>query len=292
MVRSMTGYGRFELLKNGVTYTVEIKSVNHRYFEFSVRTPKGCTFLEDKLKAFFASRITRGKIEAYVGIDGGTRLSSVITLNEAVADNYIEALKSLKKKYGLSGKVSLSDVISNNDIFVVERPKMDEEEVWAAVEEAANGAVDAFIKMRETEGERLATDVISRCEHILEMVGEVEKLAPETLKNYRERLEKKLREVLEDTSIDEQRILTEAAIFADKIAVDEETVRLRSHITQLVDMIKSDETLGKKFDFVVQEMNREANTIGSKSQNVEITRIVVDIKGEIEKIREQIQNIE
>lgn len=288
----MTGYGRFELLKNGITYTVEIKSVNHRYFEFSVRTPKGCAFLEEKLKSFFSKRITRGKIEVYVGIDGGTRSGSVITINEAVAENYVEALKTLKKKYGLSGKVSLSDVISNNDIFVVERPKMDEEEVWSAIEEAATGAVEAFIKMRETEGERLAVDVKNRCEHILQMVGEVEKRAPETLQNYRERLEKKLREILEDTSIDEQRILTETAIFADKIAVDEETVRLRSHITQLVDMIDSDETLGKKFDFVVQEMNREANTIGSKSQNVEITRIVVDIKGEIEKIREQIQNIE
>lgn len=292
MVRSMTGYGRFELLKNGVNYTVEIKSVNHRYFEFSIRTPKGCAFLEEKLKAFFAKRIARGKIEVYVGMEGGTRSNSVVTVNEAVAESYVEALKALKKKYGLSGKVSLSDVITNNDVFVVERPKMDEEEIWNSVEEAATGAVEAFIKMREIEGERLAQDVKSRCEHILNMVGEVEKNAPETLRNYRERLEKKLREVLEDSSIDEQRILTEAAIFADKIAVDEETVRLRSHINQLVDMIDSDETLGKKFDFVVQEMNREANTIGSKAQNIEITRIVVDIKGEIEKIREQIQNIE
>jgi len=292
MVRSMTGYGRFELLKDGVNYTVEIKSVNHRYFEFSARTPKGCAFLEEKLKAFFADRIARGKIEVYVGMDGGSRSSSVVTVNEAVADSYVEALKALKKKYGLSGKVSLSDVISNNDVFLIERPKLNEDEVWSAVEQAATGAVEAFIKMRETEGVRLAEDVKSRCNHILEMVGLVEKKAPETLKNYRERLEKKLREVLENSSIDEQRILTEAAIFADKIAVDEETVRLRSHIEQLISMINSDETLGKKFDFVVQEMNREANTIGSKAQNVEITRIVVDIKGEIEKIREQIQNIE
>lgn len=292
MVRSMTGYGRFELLKDGVNYTVEIKSVNHRYFEFSARTPKGCAFLEEKLKAFFADRIARGKIEVYVGMDGGSRSSSVVTVNEAVADSYVEALKTLKKKYGLSGKVSLSDVISNNDVFLIERPKLNEDEVWSAVEQAATGAVEAFIKMRETEGVRLAEDVKSRCNHILEMVGLVEKNAPETLKNYRERLEKKLREVLENSSIDEQRILTEAAIFADKIAVDEETVRLRSHIEQLISMINSDETLGKKFDFVVQEMNREANTIGSKAQNVEITRIVVDIKGEIEKIREQIQNIE
>ena len=292
MVRSMTGYGRFELLKNNVNYTVEIKSVNHRYFEFSIRTPKGCAFLEEKLKAFFAKRIARGKIEVYVGMEGGSRSNSVVTVNEAVAESYVEALKTLKKKYGLSGKVTLSDVITNNDVFLIERPKMDEEEIWCAVEEAATGAVEAFVKMRETEGERLALDVKSRCEHILNMVGEVEKNVPETLKNYRERLDKKLREVLEDTSIDEQRILTEAAIFADKIAVDEETVRLRSHINQLVSMIDSEETLGKKFDFVVQEMNREANTIGSKAQNIEITRIVVDIKGEIEKIREQIQNIE
>ena len=292
MVRSMTGYGRFEVLQNGVNYSVEIKSVNHRYFEFSVRTPKGCTFLEEKLKVFFAKRITRGKIEVYVGMDGGSRSSSVVSINEAVAESYVDALKALKKKYGLAGKVSLSDVITNNDVFLVERPKLNEEEVWSAVEQAATGAVEAFIKMRETEGVRLAEDVKTRCQHILEMVSLVEKNAPETLKNYRERLEKKLREVLEDSSIDEQRILTEAAIFADKIAVDEETVRLRSHIEQLVSMINSDETLGKKFDFVVQEMNREANTIGSKAQNVEITRIVVDIKGEIEKIREQIQNIE
>ncbi len=292
MVRSMTGYGRFEVLQNGVNYSVEIKSVNHRYFEFSVRTPKGCAFLEEKLKAFFAKRITRGKIEVYVGMDGGSRSSSVVTINEAVAESYVDALKALKKKFGLSGKVSLSDVITNNDVFLVERPKLDEEEVWSAVEQAATGAVEAFIKMRETEGVRLAEDVKARCQHILDMVSLVEKNAPETLKNYRERLEKKLREVLEDSSIDEQRILTEVAIFADKIAVDEETVRLRSHIEQLVSMINSNETLGKKFDFVVQEMNREANTIGSKAQNVEITRIVVDIKGEIEKIREQIQNIE
>ena len=292
MVRSMTGYGRCEYLENGITYTVEIKSVNHRYFEFSTRTPRGCAFLDDKLKNFFAKRISRGKVEVYVGMEGGSNLSGNISINEPVADSYVHALKSLKKKYGLSGKVALSDVVSNNDIFIVERPKINEDEVWKAVETAAEGAIQAFIKMRETEGERLAADVKSRCEHILNMVKEVEVHSPETIKNYRERLEKKLREVLEDTSIDEQRIVTEAAIFADKIAVDEETVRLRSHIEQLIGMIDSDETLGKKFDFIVQEMNREANTIGSKSQNIEITRIVVDIKGEIEKIREQIQNIE
>lgn len=292
MVRSMTGYGRFEYLENGITYTVEIKSVNHRYFEFSARTPRGCPFLDDKLKNFFAKRISRGKVEVYVGMEGGSNISGAISINEPVADSYVEALKSLKKKYGLSGKVSLGDVVSNNDIFIVQRPKINEDEVWKAVETAAEGAVQAFIRMRETEGERLAADVKSRCDRILNMVKEVEVHSPETLKNYRERLEKKLREVLEDTSIDEQRIVTEAAIFADKIAVDEETVRLRSHIEQLVNMIDSDETLGKKFDFVVQEMNREANTIGSKAQNIEITRIVVDIKGEIEKIREQIQNIE
>ena len=292
MVRSMTGYGRCEYLENGITYTVEIKSVNHRYFEFSARTPRGCAFLYYKLKNFFVKRISRGKVEVYVGMEGGSNLSGNISINEPVADSYVHALKSLKKKYGLSGKVALSDVVSNNDIFIVERPKINEDEVWKAVETAAEDAIQAFIKMREIEGERLAADVKSRCEHILNMVKEVEVHSPETLKNYRERLEKKLREVLEDTSIDEQRIVTEAAIFADKIAVDEETVRLRSHIDQLVSMIDSDETLGKKFDFIVQEMNREANTIGSKAQNIEITRIVVDIKGEIEKIREQIQNIE
>lgn len=292
MIRSMTGYGRFEITEQDTTYSVEVKSVNHRFFEFSVRTPRGYAFLEDKLKNFFAGRIARGKVEVFVGIEGGARSSGVIRVNEAYADSYVAALKNLKKRYGLSGKISVSDVAANNEVFLTERPKTNEDEIWAAVEKAAEGAVSAFIKMREIEGERLAADVNSRSAHILEMVGVVEARSPETLKNYRERLEQKMREVLADNHIDEQRLLTETAIFADKIAVDEETVRLKSHIAQLGEMLSGSDPVGRKLDFVVQEMNREANTIGSKAQDIEIAHTVVDIKAEIEKIREQIQNIE
>ncbi len=292
MIRSMTGFGRFEVNLDDTVYTVEVKSVNHRFFEFSVRTPRGYTFLEDKLKSFFAKRVARGKVEVFVSVEGSARSAGVIRVNDDYADSYVSALRSLKKRYGLAGRISVRDVASNGEVFVTERPKTNEDEIWAAVEQAAEGAVNAFISMREIEGARLAEDVINRLEHILEMVAFVEKRSPETLQNYRARLEQKMREVLEDTHIDEQRILTEAAIFADKIAVDEETVRLRSHIEQLKNMLNGDEPVGRKLDFVVQEMNRESNTIGSKAQDLEIAHTVVEIKAEIEKIREQIQNIE
>ncbi len=292
MIRSMTGYGRCEVTLQDTTYSVEVKSVNHRFFEFSVRTPRGFAFLEDKLKNFFSKRVARGKIEVHVGIEGGARSSGIIRVNESYADSYVDALRHLKKRYGLGGKLTVSDIAANNDVFIIERQGINEDEAWAAVEQAAEGAVNAFINMRQLEGERLAKDILGRCDHILEMVLAVEERSPETLKNYRERLETKIREVLADSNVDEQRILTESAIFADKIAVDEETVRLRSHIFQLGEMLSGSEAVGRKLDFVVQEMNREANTIGSKAQDIEITHTVVDIKAEIEKIREQIQNIE
>lgn len=292
LVKSMTGYGRGETTENGITYTVEVKSVNHRYFEFSARVPRGCAFLEEKLKTYLSTRIARGKVEVFVGIEGGAQSSGTVRLNEAYADSYVTALRRLKKQYGLAGRVRLSDVSANPEVFLSERPKNDEYMVWKAVSSAAESAVDAFVQMRAVEGEKLAADVCGRCEAILGMVAQVEARSPETLRQYRERLEQKMREVLADAHIDEQRILTEAAIFADRIAVDEETVRLKSHISQLQSMLRGDEAVGRKLDFVVQEMNREANTIGSKAQNLEIAHIVVEIKAEIEKIREQIQNIE
>lgn len=288
----MTGYGRGETIENGITYTVEVKSVNHRYFEFSARVPRGCAFLEEKLKTFFSNRIARGKIEVYVGVEGGAQSSGTVRVNEAYADSFVAALRRLKKQYGLAGKVRLSDVAANSEVFVTNRPKNDEDAVWKAVSTAAAGAIDAFVQMRALEGEKLAADICGRCEAILERVSFIETRSPETLRLYRERLEQKMREVLADTHVDEQRILTEAAIFADKIAVDEETVRLRSHISQLQSLVGGDEAVGRKLDFVVQEMNREANTIGSKAQDIEIAHTVVEIKAEIEKIREQIQNIE
>ncbi len=292
MIRSMTGFGRFETTVKDTTYTVEIKSVNHRFFEFSVRTPRGYAFLEEKLKSFFSKRISRGKVEVFVGIEGGARSTGSIRVNELYTDGYVAALRQLKKRYALAGRISVRDVASQSDVFLTERPSIQEEDVWAAVEQTAEEAVLAFLNMREREGVRLAADVNGRCDHILELVSFVEQRSPETVIRYRERLEQKIREVLQDTHIDEQRVLTETAIFADKVAVDEETVRLKSHISQLRSMLNSDEAVGRKLDFVVQEMNREANTIGSKAQDIEVAHTVVSIKAEIEKIREQIQNIE
>lgn len=292
MVKSMTGYGRFELTEGAATYLVEVKSVNHRYFEFSCRTPRGFAFLEEKLKAFFSSRISRGKVDVYVSISGLEQASGRVSVNEEYAKQYISALKNLKKRFGLSGKISLKDVASNNEVFVVRHEKIDEESVWELVSKASEGAIDAFIEMRQIEGKRLAEDVVSRCDFILDKVSFIEKRSPETVKEYRSRLEQKIKELLEDKTVDEQRLLTETAIFADKIAVAEETVRLRSHIDQLKKLLESQEAVGRKLDFVVQEMNRETNTIGSKAQDIDIAHTVVEIKAEIEKIREQIQNIE
>ena len=292
MVKSMTGYGRAEAGTDGTTYIVEVKSVNHRYFEFSCRTPRGFSFLEEKLKTFFSSKISRGKVDVFLSISGQEKSCGNVRVNEEYADKYISALKELKAKYGLFGKVKLSDVAANNEVFVTEYPKVNEDEIWSAVKLACEGAVNAFIDMREVEGKRLAEDILSRSDFILKKVAFVEERSPETVKEYQSRLKQKITELLEDKTVDEQRLLTEVAIFADKVAVAEETVRLRSHIDQLKNLIASGEPVGRKLDFVVQEMNRETNTIGSKAQDIQIAHTVVEIKAEIEKIREQIQNIE
>lgn len=292
MVKSMTGYGRFEVSEGSVIYAVEVKSVNHRYFEFSCRVPRGYAFLEEKLKSFFSSKISRGKVDVFLSVNGAEKNTGIVTVNEEYAAQYVEALKKLKNKFKLGGKVKLSDVAANNEVFVIEHSKIDEDAVWNEVLKACEGAVNNFIEMRQTEGERLADDVISRSKFILEKVEFIEKRSPETVSEYKDRLEQKIKELLGDKTVDEQRLLTEVAIFADKIAVAEETVRLKSHIEQLKKLLNSDEAVGRKLDFVVQEMNRETNTIGSKAQNIEIAHTVVEIKAEIEKIREQIQNIE
>lgn len=292
MIKSMTGFGRAQKSIGNFNVTVEMKSVNHRYFEFSVRTPRNCSFLDEKLKSFCQKKVTRGKIEMYVSIEfidvGGT----TVEINEEFAASYIEALKTLSKKYGIKNDVKVSTVAANSDVFVIKRNTLDEDAVTAAVLETAEDSVDAFIAMRETEGERLKADLEHRVGLILENVEYIEQRSPETVKLYRERIEQKIKELLESAQVDEQRIITETAIFADKVAVAEETVRLRSHMQQLCDLLSSSEAVGRKLDFIVQEMNRETNTIGSKAQDVEITKRVVDIKAEIEKMREQVQNVE
>lgn len=292
MIKSMTGYGRCQQLADGMNITVEIKSVNHRYFEFSSKLPRSYGFLDEKLKSLFMGKLTRGKMECYVQIETVEEPDTIISVNHPLVKGYLDAYKELSETYGLENNIRVSDISRVSDIFSIRKQAADEDKIWAAVQTVAEEALNGFVAMREREGERLRADVLSRLETILDNVAFIEERSPETVKEYNEKLLGRLRELLADAHIEEQRILTEAAIFADKIAVAEETVRLRSHISQMRSFLDSSEAVGKKMDFLIQEFNREANTIGSKAQDVEIARRVVAIKAEIEKVREQIQNIE
>lgn len=292
MVRSMTGFGRGQSTGAGFEFTVELKSVNSRYLEFNCRLPKGYLFLEDKLKSFTSERVSRGKVEMYVTAVSGDDGDVTVELNRSYADAYIKALNELAEEYGIQSNVTAASFIGNPDMFRVVKTELDEDAVTQAVMLAADEAISKFIAMREVEGKKLTDDVLSRAEAILGMVEFIEKKSPETVEDYRIRIENKIKELLGSASYDESRVITETAIYADRVAVAEETVRLRSHIAQLKDMLKAGGAVGRKLDFIVQEMNRETNTIGSKAQNTEIIKTVVDIKSEIEKIREQIQNIE
>lgn len=288
----MTGFGRAKKSFDGFDVTVEIKSVNHRFFEFSSRVPRAYMFLDEKLKSCLQERVARGKVETSVSIEDTSGKSVTLQVNKDYADAYINALRELGKKYRLKDDLKLSSLISNNEIIVPKRTEIDEDKLTNAVIETAKNALDVFVNMRATEGDRLVSDVKSRAELILEKVAFIEERSPQTVKEYREKIEQKIKELVGDVQIDEQRLLTETAIFADKIAVAEETVRLRSHIKEMFDLFEKGGAIGRKLDFIVQEMNREANTIGSKAGDIAITKTVVDIKAEIEKIREQIQNIE
>ncbi len=291
-VKSMTGFGRAKECISEFEITVEIKSVNHKFFEFSSRIPRAYMFLDEKLKALCQQKISRGKVEVAVFIEDTSENTIELTVNKAYADAYISALKGFAKQYRLKDDVKASTIASNPEIFTVRRRNVDEEILSDAVLKVAQNALDEFIAMRQSEGKRLCDDVKSRAKYILNKVSFVEERSPQTVKEYREKIEEKIKELIGDVNIDEQRLLTETAIFADKVAVAEETVRLRSHITELNKLLSEDTAVGRKLDFIVQEMNRETNTIGSKCQDIEIAHTVVDIKSEIEKIREQIQNIE
>ena len=292
MIRSMTGFGRYEDTIDGRDIIIEIKSVNHRYFEFSSRVTRGYGFLEEKLKSYLQSQVSRGKIDVYVSIETLEDTDAQVLVNHSVAAGYVNALHELAQRYHLRDDISVSTVSRNSDIFTIHKAPDDEEIIWNSVKSVADTALNAFIRMREAEGMRLKADVLQRAETILQTVDKIEERSPQTVVEYQQKLQLRLTEMLSDANIDSQRILTEAAIFADKIAVAEETVRLRSHFEQLSNMLNSDEAIGRKLDFIVQEMNREANTIGSKCVDSQIAYMVVDIKAEIEKIREQIQNIE
>ncbi len=272
--------------------TVEVKSVNHRYFEFSSRIPKAYQFLEEKIKSAVQNGCSRGKVEASVSIQliGGGE--NEVTLNVDITRGYLAALRSSAGELDLLDDLRLSDLIQFPDVFTVRKRELDPEEVWEAVRGVAEEAVAAFVRMREKEGRQLKEDLEGRLENIAQTLSYIEERAPALKEEYYNRLYQKIAELLADKNIDETRLVTEAAIFADRVAIDEETVRLRSHLKQFAELLETDQPVGRKLDFLVQEMNRETNTIGSKCQDVEITRRVVDIKSEIEKIREQIQNLE
>ena len=292
MVKSMTGFGRACKEIDGYMITVEIKSVNHRYFEFSCRCPRQYGFIDDKIKSFINSKVARGKIECFVGIEALNTESADVVVNNTLAGAYVKALKELSDNYGLKEDFGASTVARFPDVLVVRKSEEDENKIWQLVKTVADEAVEKFIEMRKVEGKRMYDDVYSRSQFILDTVSFIEERSPQTVKEYNDKLVERVHELLGDISLDESRLLQEVAIYADKVAVAEETVRLRSHISQLRDFISSDEAVGRKLDFLIQEINRETNTIGSKCNDVEIARKVVDVKAEIEKIREQIQNIE
>lgn len=292
MIRSMTGYGRGQEVIDGLSVTVEIKSVNHRFFEYACRLPRVYGFIDDKLKNYLQQRISRGKVDVFVQIDALESAGSEVLVNEGLAENYLTVLREMAQKYNLREDVSVTTLSRYPDVLTVRQVAVDEDTVWNAVQKVTDIALGQFVAMREREGARLREDVLSRGQTILSAVSVIEERSPQTVREHMEKVETRMRELLDGAAVDEGRLLTEAAIYADKIAVAEETVRLRSHIDQLDTLLSGDEAVGRKLDFLVQEINRETNTIGSKCNDLELTRIVVDIKAEIEKIREQIQNIE
>ncbi|MEF2919563.1 MAG: YicC/YloC family endoribonuclease [Acutalibacteraceae bacterium] len=292
MVKSMTGYGGSRQIIDNREISVEIRSVNHRYFELNCRTPREMSFLEEKIKAVVKEKVFRGKVDIFVSVGVDENEEAVVTVNHSLAGGYVKALREVAVKYGLSDDISATSIARYNDIFKINKPQADEEKIWNSVKTVLDDAVDKFVAMRQAEGEKLYEDITGRCKTILSLVGDVEQRSPQTVEEYRTKLLERMNEVLAGATVDEQRILTEAAIFADKVAVAEETVRLRSHFDQFDKILKADGAVGRKIDFILQEMNREANTIGSKVQDAQLAHIVVDIKAELEKIREQVQNIE
>ena len=292
MIKSMTGYGRAVETVNGREFTVELRSVNNRYLDCSVKMPRSVSFAEDAVKQAVKASVSRGKVDVFISIKSESGSDTTITLNSAVLEGYLAAMHRMVEEFGVTDDISVSAVSRLPEVFTVEKPEVDEEELKNDLLGVLAKALENYDAMRCAEGAALDADLRSRGNTILELVAQVEKGNAQTVVDYRARLEAKLREVLENTNIDESRILTEAAIFADKVAVDEETVRLRSHLDQMNAMLTAGGATGRKLDFLLQEMNREANTIGSKCTDVRLARIVVDIKAELEKIREQTQNIE
>ena len=292
LVKSMTGYGRAVETVNGREFTVEVRSVNNRYLDCTVKLPRSLSFAEDAVKQAVKNVISRGKVDVFLSVRSEGAADVKVTLNEAMVAGYLAAMKQMADAYDVKEDISVSLLSRMPDVFTVEKPEVDEQQLLSDLLSVVNKALAGFDAMRTTEGKALENDLRSRGQTILSLVSQVEAGGTQTVADYRTRLENKIKEVLANTAIDESRILTEAAIFADKVAVDEETVRLRSHLEQMNNMLTTGGAIGRKLDFLLQEMNREANTIGSKCTDVRLARVVVEIKAELEKIREQTQNIE
>ena len=292
MVKSMTGYGRAVETVNGREFTVELRSVNNRYLDCSVKLPRMLSFAEETVKQAVKHTISRGKVDVFITVRSETAADVKVSLNAAMVEGYLAAMRQMVSDYGVKDDISASVISRMPEVFTVEKPEVDEQQLLADLMGVVNQALANYDAMRTAEGKALENDLRSRGNTIAELVSQVEAGNGQTVIDYRARLYNKLKEVLANTSIDESRILTEAAIFADKVAVDEETVRLRSHLEQMNSMLTTGGAIGRKLDFLLQEMNRESNTIGSKCTDVRLARIVVDIKAELEKIREQTQNIE
>ncbi|MDD5913463.1 MAG: YicC family protein [Oscillospiraceae bacterium] len=292
MVKSMTGYGRAKETKSNRSITVELRSVNNRYLDCTVKLPRAYIFAEDAVKARVQKAISRGKVDVFVTIDSTGADEAVVTVNEGLAKAYHQALRRISGLFGLEEEISAATIAKFPDVLTVTKAEEDLESIAADICAVLEEALKNYNIMRAVEGEKLALDIGARLDTIELLTGKVEQRSPETVKEYREKLTARMQEVLQSTTIDEARILTEAAIYADKVAVDEETVRLRSHVSQLRDMLASNEPMGRKMDFLIQEVNRESNTIGSKCNDIAIARDVVALKAEVEKIREQVQNIE
>ncbi|HHU05623.1 MAG TPA: YicC family protein [Clostridiales bacterium] len=292
MVKSMTGYGSAEGVVEKLGITIELRSVNNRFLDCNVRIPRVYTFVEDAMKAQVQKVVTRGKVDVYVTIDSSKADDVKITLNEPLLDAYLNAFNTMSEKYGLKNDISVVSLSQFPDILLVEKTETDLEAFSEGICAILREALKGFDEMRVREGEKLKADILNHLAEIERILAAVEERSPKTVAEYRARLEQRMAEILADRGIDEARLITEVAIFADKVAIDEETVRLRSHIEQLKDLLESDQPMGRKLDFLVQELNREANTIGSKCNDTELSHMVINLKAEIEKIREQAQNIE
>lgn len=292
MIRSMTGFGRGESRGDGKDFSVEIKTVNHRYSDIFIKMPRQISYLEDKIRSTISKELSRGKIDVYVSFEDYSEDSKSVLIDEPLARAYIKAVELLKNEYSLKDDISVSLIAKFPDVLKVEKVEQDENSLWQVLKAALDNAVASLISMREMEGEGLKKDVLEKTACIEKNLNEITARAPEVVKEYRQKLESRIKELLEQQTIDENRLAMEVAIFADRCSIDEEILRLGSHIKQLREALELDIPVGRKLDFLIQEMNREINTIGSKANDLTITRYVVDVKSEIEKIREQIQNIE